>query len=253
MYLIGTSGFIFGPDLDKLVYPDGINKLQYYASQFNSVEINSSYFNVPKKETVTTWYQTVPKKFKFIIKAHRTIINSQDQTKLKNNWQTFWSSIKLLKDKLAGILFEFNVNFKYSDRNLDKLHRLSKMLDPKVKNILELRDSSWYNESIIKQLQAMGYIVAIINIYNWINLSKAGFKNGFNVPPGLNKKNIFIRMHGFKGQYEGGYPLSILKSIVKSVSGHNAMIMFNNTGTKTGSSLDCIKNASSLAKLLSSI
>jgi uncharacterized protein YecE (DUF72 family) len=174
--------------------------------------------------------KSTPRTFKFVLKAHRSIINSNDQKKLKKHWSVFWSTTKILKSKLAGVLFEFRANYKNNDNNMDKIIRLSKMIPKNINKIIELRDLSWFTSQTLKKLESLGWTIAIINTYS----SWAGnLKNGFN--PKLKDykpKRIFIRMHGSKGKYIGGYSNSTLKKIVKFIKGRkNAIVMFNNTGS----------------------
>lgn len=72
---LGTSSWTF-PDWRGTFYPDGLptqDQLAYYATQFNSVEVNTSFYGLPTPSTVLQWLEAVPDGFTFALKAPRLI------------------------------------------------------------------------------------------------------------------------------------------------------------------------------------
>ena len=68
---IGTSGWSYR-DWDGSFYPQGCSRerrLAHYASRFSSVEVDSTFYGVPKKETVRAWAERTPGRFRFALKV----------------------------------------------------------------------------------------------------------------------------------------------------------------------------------------
>ena len=88
LYYIGTSGYNYN-SWNKNFYHTH-NKLNYYSSIFNSVEINSTYYYNYSSEIWKKWGNETPSNFKFSIKVNRSVVNSNDKLKLIKNWNNFW-------------------------------------------------------------------------------------------------------------------------------------------------------------------
>src|SRR5690349_976965 len=74
-YFSGTSGLVL-PVPNKLFFPDEFkegSRLNYYASLFNSIEVNSSFYKIPLGRTVANWSADVPEDFRFTFKLFREI------------------------------------------------------------------------------------------------------------------------------------------------------------------------------------
>ena len=114
--------------MDEDLFLIKLSSTSKYSQFFSTVEINSTFYNLPSIETVKNWGKKTPKNFLFSVKASRFITH---QKKLLNPEETlppFFERIKLLKHKLGPILFQLPPSFK---RNLERLEELTgKHLDP---------------------------------------------------------------------------------------------------------------------------
>lgn len=256
-YFIGTSGYNYN-NWNNFFYPSSSNKLIYYSKIFNSVEINSTYYYLYSNKVYNNWYRETPKKFKFSIKVHRTIINTNDSIKLKKHWNKFWKNAQILKDKISCLLFQFSSRFKYNEKSLEKLKLLHDIL-PKndINYIFEFRDITWFNEdtkiiSLFKKYNWTFCFIHVNNNNNWIN----SFPETSAIYPPLNKWNKYItndityfRFHGNDGQYVGRYNNSFLNNVFKNLNAKNNYIYFNNTDSTSGNTIDAIDNAKYLSNI----
>lgn len=233
---IGTSGYQYRWWF-KYYYPKGIyiNKyLDYYSQDFNTVEINSTFYAMPKEKYIEKWYNTVPKNFKFTVKMNRIVTHYKKLKNVKLEITEFINSIKKLKNKLGCILFQFSDKFICDEKNKKRLIQLTKYKIIKNKKCsFEFRHSSWYNEKISKLLCKNGWNYSY-SFYseNWNELKNV-IKNTFN--PQLNNtlsyKFYYLRLHGSKGQYIGNHGDKLLNQIKEFVKNNKVTfyIYFNNT------------------------
>lgn len=151
--LAGTSGFAFkewkGP-----FYPEKLKDaemLGYYASQFPVVEINNTFYQLPKEKTLLDWAAKVPESFQFAIKASQRITHF---TRLKPESAEvvdyLLRTVGVLGERLGPILFQLPPNMKRDDERLASfLGRL-----PKDKRYaVEFRHESWFDEVTFQSLR----------------------------------------------------------------------------------------------------
>ena len=125
--LIGTSGYDY-PKWKGVFYPEDLKRkdfLAYYANQFNALELNNTFYNMPTEERLMSFYERSNGKLQFSIKANRLLTHEIDC-----NWQTaadeFINAVSPLaeKDSLCAVLFQFPQSFHYTDENRIYLAKL---------------------------------------------------------------------------------------------------------------------------------
>jgi uncharacterized protein YecE (DUF72 family) len=170
-YYIGTMGWSYdfwkGP-----LYPVGASSeeyLKYYSKHFNSVEVNNTFYRLPKTHVVNEWVKNTPKGFKFAVKAPRKITHSPNLEFDTNYLETFFLNIKHLGDKLGPILFQFPPQIK-SDKT-DIVESLLAMLPNEVLYAFEFRNKSWLSNDTLKILEKYNATMVQTNI-NYKNLKK---------------------------------------------------------------------------------
>ena len=109
--LIGTSGYDY-PEWKGVFYPEDLPRkdfLSYYATQFNTVELNNTFYNMPTAERMQNFYDRSGGNLFFSIKANRLLTHDIDR-----NWQTvaedFKNAVQPLNDKglLSAVLFQLS-------------------------------------------------------------------------------------------------------------------------------------------------
>jgi uncharacterized protein YecE (DUF72 family) len=142
---IGTSGWHYKHWVGNF-YPQDLNKnnwLSFYADRFHTVEINNSFYRLPKEETFKAWRKTVPNKFTFAVKASRFITHMKKLKDPEEPIQTFMDRAKVLEEKLGPILFQLPPRWKF---NPERLENFLKALPKKFLYACEFRDPSWFTD-----------------------------------------------------------------------------------------------------------
>ncbi len=154
MLYIGTSGFSY-QDWIGPFYPENIKKedmLSLYARQFNTVEINSSYYRIPPAAVFYRLQRKVPNDFKFAVKANQEITHTRGDN--QTVFQEFRSSLQPLLDsgKLGCILAQFPYSFYNNQGNRDYLCSLTDKMDG-LPLVVEFRNAYWIKEEVFDLLR----------------------------------------------------------------------------------------------------
>jgi uncharacterized protein YecE (DUF72 family) len=143
-FYIGTMGFSY-KDWNGVFYPIEMNSknyLSYYSRNFNSVEIDSSFYGTPRKSTIQGWIKATPSEFKFSLKVPRSITHELGLVDAWGLMTEFLDSIRLLENRLGVILFQFPPSF--TKQGIDKLAVFLEKLPDDLLYAIEVRDQSWY-------------------------------------------------------------------------------------------------------------
>lgn len=152
--IVGCAGWEYkdwiGPFYPKKLEPR--DHLEYYSKFFNLVEINSTFYNLPSEESVKSWASRVPESFGYVVKAWQKITHDLNDPDLDYYVSQFFNRIKPLKEKLHRVLLQFPPRFKFSDEHLKRLIWLMKEIPSEYNYIIELRDNSWFDTKILKNI-----------------------------------------------------------------------------------------------------
>jgi uncharacterized protein YecE (DUF72 family) len=219
---IGTSGYTYSWNKAKP------NPFEWYISQgFNSVEINYSFYRFPTFASIKFWQSNAPEDFRFSIKVHRSIThyNKLKQPRSVQLWDRFSKIFEPLENKIDFWLFQMPANFKFKPDNLDRVKHFfnSESVANQIvickKAVIEFRDSSWWSESALKEIEKVGIAFCSVDA------------------PGLPNEIIstsdavYLRLHGTKAWYNYLYPEERLKEIVSnmtSIAAQKKAIYLNN-------------------------
>lgn len=189
---IGTSGWSY-PHWRESFYPREVPAtrfLEYYARQFQTVEINSSFYRLPTEHTLRQWYAAVPDEFVFAAKASRYITHMKKLRDPRHTVQPFLERISLLGDKLGPILFQLPPRWRF---NRDRLTDLLRILSHQFRYAFEFRDHSWLNDETYDLLASSNIALCIYDL------------DGFVSPRKITTDFAYVRLHGPGGPYEGSY------------------------------------------------
>ena len=194
---IGTSGWHYshwqGP-----FYPDEMAKkefLRYYADHFQTVEINNSFYRLPKKETLTSWANSVPSGFIFTVKASRYITHMKKLKDASEPLHTLLKNVEVLGDKLGPILFQLPPRWRFNPQ------RLSNFLDSlphDYRYAFEFRDPSWFD--------ARAYEMMLKHRAAFCIYELAGLLS----PKEVTADFVYTRLHGPGEAYRGQYETNVL-------------------------------------------
>ncbi len=151
---IGCAGWDY-KDWIGSFYPKTIEKkyhLNFYAKNFDVVEINSTFYNIPSKEIVINWLKRTPKSFRFIVKVWQEITHKSNENDIETKVLQFFNRFSPLKEKITRFLIQFPPWFKYSEKHVNALKILLNEVPKEYRYAIELRDNSWFYPKIISEL-----------------------------------------------------------------------------------------------------
>jgi uncharacterized protein YecE (DUF72 family) len=150
---IGCSGWNY-PHWRERVYPRGLPAsrwLTYYAELFDTVEVNNTFYRLPKRESVATWVEESPSAFLFAVKASRFLTHMKRLTDMGQGVRRFYERIEPLvrSPKMGPVLWQLPENFHRNDERLaSALARL-----PPGRHCFEFRHPSWFAEEVYALLR----------------------------------------------------------------------------------------------------
>jgi len=155
--LIGTSGYSF-PDWVGTYYPAGIDSrdmLTYYAREFSTVEVNSTYYRIPPASTLRGMERKTPPHFEFVVKTHHDM--THDQSRDPGLYRSFAEAVRPLQaaGKLSGLLAQFPQAFHRTPSNEGFLRELKELL-PESPLFVEFRHDSWTRNGVFPLLEDLG-------------------------------------------------------------------------------------------------
>lgn len=202
---IGTSGWHYDHWKGNF-YPDALsrnNYLDFYARQFSTLEINTSFYQMPQEKTLTQWRNGVPDSFLFSMKASRYITHIKKLKDAKQILSPFFKRVELLGDKLGPILFQLPPQWKF---NLERLTSFLNALPETYRYAFEFRDSSWFNP---KTYEALSQHNAAFGIYQVASR---------NAPREVTADFAYVRLLGSKAPNQGKYDAGTLKEWANQIA-----------------------------------
>ena len=157
-YFLGCSGWYYN-DWAGRFYPEELSKsrwLEYYSKQFNTVEINNTFYRFPSEKTVQRWYDKTPKDFKLTLKANQIITHRMRFKNTQSTLNRFYKLAEPLEKKLGCILFQLPPQ---KSKDINFLKNAVEQFDSSKNNIIEFRHPSWFDKEV----------------YEILNESKVGF------------------------------------------------------------------------------
>ena len=189
---LGTSGWSY-PGWRGRFYPPGLPSrawLPFYAERFDTVEINMTFYRLPKPDDLRRWADLVPPGFLFTLKANRQITHTKRLRNVGHDVGYFGLLARNLGDKLGCILYQLPPGV---DRDEALLREFLAVLSPEFRNVVEFRDPSWYDEEVYGLLREHHATFCIVS--------------SAKVPPDpvVTTETAYFRFHGLTGGYRHNY------------------------------------------------
>lgn len=153
---LGTSGFAYEHWRD-VFYPKGTPQtkwLEFYAERFSAVELNVSFYRLPKRESFEGWAMRTPADFEFVVKGSRTITHYRRLRDTDEQLAKLVSAARGLGDKLSCMLWQLPP---HSSPDIDVLDRFCSTLAeqcPALRHAFEFRDPSWFADEVLEVLRS---------------------------------------------------------------------------------------------------
>ncbi|HDJ30359.1 MAG TPA: DUF72 domain-containing protein [bacterium] len=206
---IGTSGFSYSHWEDGVFYPKNLSRtrhLQYYASQFNTVELNSPFYHLPNAKTFQGWRKRTPENFVFAVKVSRFITHVKKLKDCKKEWEEFLKRASFLEEKLGPFLFQFPASW---HKNLPRLKDFVGMLRKTSKDFrfaFEFRHKSWFSDDVYKFFEEQKNLsFCITDSPYWPSVEK------------VFGEFAYFRMHGGRSLYSSKYSQKELKELAHKI------------------------------------
>jgi len=154
---VGTSGFSYTDWLGPF-YPPRLSRahmLDYYATIFDVVEINATYYAIPGPRSMESMLQKVGETFEFTVKAHQDMTHHRDRA--TDVLPRFLEALKPLVEagKLGCVLLQFPFSFAHTPDNRSFVRFLVESLAPH-RAVVEFRHRSWIHEETMAFLRQVG-------------------------------------------------------------------------------------------------
>jgi uncharacterized protein YecE (DUF72 family) len=215
--LVGTSGWQYDSWRGSF-YPRDLQKrawLAHYATRFPSVEVNNSFYQLPKEETFDRWRTEVPESFRFAVKASRYITHIRRLRDCREAVELFWSRASRLGGALGPVLFQLPPNFKADARLLGEFLRV---LPGGMRAAFEFRHDSWRRDDVYRVLDGAGAA--------WVLADRPGWR----VTTIVTGRWSYVRFHQGRRTHPG-YVRSKLRTWADRIGGMEARdvyVFFNN-------------------------
>jgi uncharacterized protein YecE (DUF72 family) len=183
--LAGTSGFAF-KEWKGVFYPADLKDagfLRYYASRFPAVEINNTFYRLPKESVIRGWGDQVPEDFSFTIKASQRITHFQRLKPESAELVDYLvKATSVLGKRLGAILFQLPPNMK---KDVERLHGFLDRLPSSPRFAVEFRHESWFDDDVMRALRE--HDVAMVGIE----------QEDFSAPLHSTASWGYVRLHRF--------------------------------------------------------
>jgi uncharacterized protein YecE (DUF72 family) len=159
---IGCSGWNYNHWRDGVFYPPRLPPrrwLDYYARYFDTVEVNSTFYRLPRESAVANWVVQSPARFLFSVKASRYLTHVKRLLDLGPGLHTFYDRIRPLvaSPKLGPVLWQLPATFRRDDGRL--ANALAAL--PRGRHCFEFRHESWFVPEVTETLRRHGVALVI--------------------------------------------------------------------------------------------
>ncbi len=161
---IGCSGWMYD-DWRGRLYPDKLAKrrwLERYAEVFDTVEVNSTFYRLARRDAVAGWVSQTPPEFLFAVKASRYLTHIKRLLDIGDGIKRFYEPLEPLVQagRLGPVLWQLPENFHRDDERLGGWLELLDLVPP-TRHTIEFRHESWFVAPVLDALRARGVALTI--------------------------------------------------------------------------------------------
>lgn len=137
----------------KGFYPKGTkDELAYYSTQFNSIELNATFYGMPSWQQVETWKNKTPDNFRFFPKLTNTISHFKRLIDVDGPIGEFCNAVSNFEHKLGMAFLQLHDNFK--PRDFDRLKHVLQNFPPEIPLAVEVRNEEWFSDKKVSKAYA---------------------------------------------------------------------------------------------------
>lgn len=221
---IGTSGWSY-KHWSGVFYPENVKSaqyLEYYATKFDCVELNSSFYHLPKEATVAGWVRRTQDLFLFCPKISRYITHRLKLANIEDPLKRFFDVFQLLKKQMGPVLIQLPPGLTFNRSKVQTALRILSKQYGEYRFALEVRHPSWITGDFFDLLvqYGMAYVIADSGKrYPYHEAVTADF--------------VYLRFHGREQLYASDYCESDLRTYAEKINGwlkggKEVWVFFNN-------------------------
>ncbi|MFQ5984746.1 MAG: DUF72 domain-containing protein [Alphaproteobacteria bacterium] len=218
---IGTSGWSY-PNWEGPFYPKGLKRtdwLAFYGERLDSVEMNNSFYRLPKAEMLSRWAERTPGDFLFAVKGSRLVTHLKRLKGCEEPLEIFFERMTALGDKLGPVLFQLPPNFPC---DLPLLRAFLQTVPEGHRYTVEFRDPSWHVPEVSELLSEHNAAFCIFEL------------GTLRSPELITADFAYIRLHGPGERYVGNYDEATLGAWAQRLrawrqDGKDSYVYFDNT------------------------
>ena len=217
---VGCSGWVY-KHWRGLFYPEGLPQkrwFEHYSAEFDTVEINASFYRLPVASTFDGWRERAPPGFRYAVKANRFLTHMKKLSNIEGPLADFIGVARRLGPMLGPILYQLPPSL---HKDVPRLEAFLKLLPGDVEHVVEFRHRSWYDEEVLAALDEHG---AGFATHDLKELASPRWASG---------RTAYVRFHGTGGKYWGRYSDRRIADwaawlIDQQSNGRSAWAYFNN-------------------------
>ena len=156
----GTSGYSYAA-WSPTFYPEKLASADYlahYATQLPAVEINNTFYRMPRTQVLENWRDAVPAHFRFVIKASQRITHRARLVDCADSVTYLCDRVTTLGDKLACVLFQLPP---YLRLDVARLRAFQAMVPEHIPAAIEFRHASWFCDEVFEALRARDHTLCL--------------------------------------------------------------------------------------------
>jgi uncharacterized protein YecE (DUF72 family) len=175
-----------------------------YVQQFDTVELNNSFYRLPTEKSLATWRDSTPPDFLFAMKGSRFVTHMKKLKDPEVGLERFFERADILGPKLGPILWQLPPQW---ELNLERFEHFLQALPNHHRYAFEFRNPTWY----------------VPEVYRLLTLYRAAFcpfdLGGFQSPIEVTTDFAYVRLHGPGAKYQGSYSDEALNGWAKRIEG----------------------------------
>jgi uncharacterized protein YecE (DUF72 family) len=217
---VGCSGWVY-KHWKGGFYPSDLPQKRWferYSNEFDTVEINASFYRLPLASTFDGWREKAPEGFRYAVKANRFLTHLKKLVGCEEQVDEFIALARLLGKTLGPILYQLPPSL---HKDLSRLEAFLKRLPEDLDHVVEFRHLSWYADDVLALLDGHGVGFVTHDL------------SGLISPPWASGRTAYVRFHGTGGKYWGRYSDAQMGQWAEwlrgqSAQGRSAWAYFNN-------------------------
>lgn len=221
---IGTSGWSYS-HWSGIFYPKDIKPeryLEYYSTKFACVELNSCFYHLPLKTTVTGWTKRTEETFMFCPKLSRFITHQMQLVNIEEALHNFFCVFEAMKCRLGPVLIQLPPGLSFDKPLINNFFSLIREEYNQYRFAVEIRNKSWINEDFMDLLSEYGLAFVM-----------ADSGGRFPYFEAVTSDQVYLRLHGKEQLYASDYSDYDLRYYADKIviwlnEGREVWVFFNN-------------------------